>query len=419
MIIPAVHRKLAFRLIGGLFAIAVLFFGYHWIKGFGQDPGDVGRASTEGWIVSLRLHDSGAQVVAIRPDGSILESPGYQSGKNDRDPVWRPGGNQVFFVSDRESDAYNLFRWNIGLNLVERRSLGSRSQLQPVFSPEELGAGTNTALVLAGGFVLEFNPREASTQQVLPPVGREIAQAEAEGGQGAASQFDAAYKRIGNSFKQARWGKDRKCIVAVMRRDEGEALVVQDMTRAVPPYPLVAGDKVEFDVDRKTGEVVFVVSGFRVVDPEQAPKEWIKDGRIVVPFDHMIGRFDPTELPPKIRPVWIGKGDDRSFQQPRLSPDGATLMVQEGPYKGNGSTETKRLVLMPATEAGARLASVLVDKAVFDAEWHPNGNLVVLCMRNDAGKRAIFTIAKDGSGLKDLTGDKGDFADPSFSPQSK
>ncbi|MCX7799957.1 MAG: hypothetical protein N2109_06390 [Fimbriimonadales bacterium] len=419
MIIPAVHRKLAFRLIGGLFAIALLFFGYQWIRGFGQDPGDVGKAETAGWIVALRLRDSGAQVVAIRPDGTVVESPGYTEGKNDREPVWRPGGNQVFFTSDRESDAYNLFRWNLGLNLVERRSQGTRSQLQPVFSPPELGAGTDTALVLAGGFVLEFKPREGTTHQVLPPVGREIAQTESDDAHGAASQFDAAYKRIGNSFKQARWGKERKVIVAVMRRDEGEALVVQDMTRAVPPYPVVAGDKVEFDIDPRTGEAVFVVSGFRVVDPEQAPKEWIQNGRIVVPFDHMIGKFDPTQLPPRIVPVWIGKGDERSFQQPRLSPDGATLLVQEGPYQGNGRTEVRRLVLMPATEAGARLASVLLDKPVFDSEWHPSGNSVVLCLRNDRGKRAIFVVNKDGSGLRDLTGDAGDFADPSFSPQSK
>ncbi|MFX9042746.1 hypothetical protein ABTN45_20195, partial [Acinetobacter baumannii] len=72
--------------------------------------------------------------VAIKPDGTIVESPDFVKGSRDRDAVWRPDGNRIFFSSDREEKAFNIYRWNLATNKVVRRTLGKIGKTDPSFS---------------------------------------------------------------------------------------------------------------------------------------------------------------------------------------------------------------------------------------------------------------------------------------------
>src|SRR5271157_1241476 len=89
---PKMQQTIALRFALGLLAVAVLLFAWYYIKRLTAGGLDVGHTDTAGWIVALRQTGSGEQVVAIKPDGTVLDSPGYRDGALDSDATWRPDG---------------------------------------------------------------------------------------------------------------------------------------------------------------------------------------------------------------------------------------------------------------------------------------------------------------------------------------
>jgi hypothetical protein len=411
---PKISQKMLLRFAVGLIVLALLFVGYRWWRDYSQDPDLPAEAETAGMIAALEMTSEGTQAVIFEPDGNIRKSPGYLESKTDKELVWRPDGNRLFFTSDREEDAFHIYRWNLASDKVMRRSFGSRSQSSPTFAPPIVPDANEKLLITAGGFVLEFDPRKSVTHQVLPPVGRE----RSEGEEGAASQFDAIYQRLGTSFRKAIWGKDKKWVAAVMRReDQGEILIVQNMESEQPPMVIMAGDEIEFCAIPTTGAFAFVVNGFQFHDPNQIPKENIKDGKVVLPFQALLGIFDPDQR--KMSVVMPSAEAEYGFRHLGASPDGANLLLTAGKLDPNGNYEPVSLLLIPAVEQGGASAKRIMAGAVFEPSWGPDSHAIVFIQRDSAGKRGIFTINKDGSGLTDISKGRGDFAWPSFSPKKK
>lgn len=401
-----------------------MILGYRYYSEWSQDIDLPATADTAGFVSAIEYLDNGSHAIIIKPDGKKIESPGYTSGKNDKDAVWRPDGNRVFFISDREEGAQNVFRWNIGGNTVSRRTYNSRSKGLPSFPPAEPDA--KVALITSGGTVVEFDSTRATTRQILPPIGKERAVGSGDEGDGSIGQFDAVYRTLGQSFKEARWTLGRKFVAAVMRREDDEVLIIQDLAGESRPIPFAVGQKIEIDVDPKSGRVFFLVLKFGLLDPAGAPPEFIKNGKIVLPFRHAIGFIDvdkltdPSKPPPPgaLQFVAQSNSDDAAFHRLSVSPDGTMLMVIDGSYSTTTKAVTPRaIVVMPAEAGGAANASFVLREKVYETSWHPNSDRIAF-IKYDGDERAIYAINRDGSGAEKLSSG-GNFGFPRFSPQSK
>ncbi|MFQ3588428.1 MAG: hypothetical protein SNJ74_05895 [Fimbriimonadaceae bacterium] len=415
---PKILQKMLLRFAIGLFLLAGLFLGYQWLRDRGQDL-DFGTANTVGWLAAVELLEEGSRAVAILPDGTVRPAPGHSEGKVDRDLSWRPDGNRLFFLSNREGGAFNIYRWNLASDEVVVRSFGTRSKGRPTFLPPDVPGANETALITSGGFVLEFNPRDGSTAQVLPPVTKERQGDQAEG-TGAIGQFDALYQRLGTAFRAASWMRSRSKIVAIMTRDIGEVLIVQDLGSASPPIPVIAGMRIDFDVNQRNGDVYFTVQDFMFTNEREIPAEFIRDGVATPPFRAAIGRIPAPrngQMPP---PEILAASPDEEvgFTSVRVAPDGSAFLFLTGRATGNGNITADTLSLAPTGGGpiGAR-ALRLIRGRVFEPSWSPDSQTIAYAKYDEQNKRSIFTVRRDGSNETNITKGNGEFAFPIFSPQ--
>jgi hypothetical protein len=418
-ITPQANKKLMMRFAIGLFLIALAILGYNWLRGLGSDPDIVrGGADTAGMIAAIQLLPEGARAVVFTADGEMLESPGYREGAYDQDIAWKGDGNRVFFSSDREENVFHIYRWHPGRNIVERRTFGSRSQFLPWFPAEG-----ETGLIIAGGNVLEFDHRaDGITQQVLPPAQRGLV-ASPEGGQ--VGLFEGVYKQWGTSFKAAKWVRNRDWIAGVIQGDDGQTLIIQNLSASADPQkrenmpiPIAAGNRIEFDAHPASGKLVFSVQGFRFPAGTPVPEEFIQDGRIVYPFRHLLGIIEiGSDGPSQMMPIALSQQPDMAFSSPVLAPDGASLLMIAGALDDD-SFRAQELVSMPAREGGAQAASRIVQAEVRQPSWDPTGRRITYLRTDGNGRQAIWVINSDGTGERNISGDRGDFGSPRFSPQA-
>jgi hypothetical protein len=418
-IIPKFTRKATIRMVIGLFVIAA---GYFVLQTLTSRSGDltIGNFDSAGYMVAIQKREDEAQVVLIKPDGTIQESTNWVKGSYDENPIWDNEGRNIYFVTDRDSKEPHIFRWNpaerVG-DAVRRRSLDRSSKSSMSFRVP--GGTSETALVVQGGRVIEFNPAKGSSLQVLPPLARDMGGGGAESG--SVSAFDQLYEKLGTSFKNAQWGKNKEFIVATMRREQGEILILQPLLpdkdgNAQPPVPVLAGERVDFDVSNE-GKVVAVVVKFGLIDTENIPPELIKNGKLVLPFRHGIFTFNPGEaMSPPIAAI---PDNQVGFLRPRWDPAGKSFFVNAGPVDGDNQV-ANRAVLLFSDTAGASPTPILPGVEAQSAEWHPNGNLITFtALDRKTQKNAIFQVNREGKEIKNLTEGKGDFESPRFSPVSK
>jgi hypothetical protein len=421
---PKISHKLAVRTLVLILILGAVYFGYETFKDKSQDITDLKPANTIGWLAAVQFQPDGQQAVAFSPEGKMTSSSNWKSGNTDRNITWNPSGNRIFFVSDREENNFHVFRWNPtdGSDPV-RRTIGTRSRSEPQFPREAVENGDRSALITSGGFVLEYAPKDMSTRQVLPPQEKEIAQSSEEEGGGSSDQFSGAYAKFGNSFKVARWCKGKTWIAAIMRRDQGEILVLQNMQakpdgRLPRPMPVAAGDKIEFDVSPKDGSIVFAVQNFQWPDENTIPPQFHKGNTITRPFNHIVGHVDPGSSVME-GPIAASKNDDIAFGSPSISPDGASVLLVIGKYENSAGLAPKVLATAPVQENGIASATKLTEGEVFEPTWSADGELIAFAEHVKTGKRALVQMHKDGSGRLELTGQTGDFGNPVFSPQAK
>ncbi|HRF58590.1 MAG TPA: hypothetical protein PLH94_01595 [Fimbriimonadaceae bacterium] len=415
------NKKLAIRFAVGIGLIAVLVVAFQWFRSL-QGDFDFGKADTADWVVAVQRLDEGSQVIVIKPDGAIVAAPDHRAGSSDQEPVWRPDGNRVFFSSNRAGGAYEIFRWNPQSGKVEKRSSGSRSKGSLWCGPKGDPQANVDFLITAGGFVVQYDPKTGSGRQVLPPTTEERAMDE-EGG--SSGQFDSMYRDLGKSFQEAQWGPGRRWIVAKMVRENGDEILVYqgvepEMTdkglQIAPPAPIAAGNKIDFDV-APSGEVVVSIQGFRW--PTEVPAEFIKDGKATTPYLNGLIVINPeTPGGPKTLNLFITK-ERQVLASPRLSPDGKSVAVVAGTVDEQEQFVPASLVVLPVEERGIDRARPLSQGTIYEPSWHPSGTKLVFAKRDSEGKRSLYAIPSDGGTEQNLTGGKGDFANPSFSPQTK
>lgn len=278
-------NQVVVRAVLGLCAILALYGGYLILKEFLKDP-DTGSLDSTGMVAAVEFLENGSQLVYFDPSGKKHVSPDYTEGSSDIEPVWRPDGQRIFFSSNRGGKSNSIFRWNIATDVIDQRSLGTRSEGALYFGPLDWPNVVNSGLITAGGTVQEFDQREKLTKQILPPTDFEMKTTE-DGQQDLAG----LYQRIGTSFKSAKWGKDRLVIYSVMEREDDEVFVLNYMQpigqMRVGPVPLFAGESIDFEV-APDGTAVIVVQGFAFPDVNQVPPEFVKDGKLRTPFRNSV-----------------------------------------------------------------------------------------------------------------------------------
>lgn len=421
---PKIVQKLLLRTFFLLMSVAAIFVGIRYVLDWREDP-DSGTIDSNGMIAAIEILDDGQQAVLFDAAGAKVPSPDYEPGKMDRDLVWRPDGNRIFFSSDRGESAYHIFRWNPGSKKVDQRSTGTLSKFDPSFEyadPSNAAAvklAGETALITQGGFVLDFNVRKATTLQMLPPARGVTVGADEESG--SSGQFDAIYKRYGNAFRTARWLKNQEYIAAIMKRDEGEVLIIQKVNAAdaseLMPRALFGGDRIDMDVDPKTGNLVFTVLNFQFPDLDNIPPDNIKDGKVVKPFTHGIFIVDPSvKGVDAIAPIAISQDDKLAFGPAAVNPDGSQIATTTGTYDGV-NFEPAGLAVMPLQPGGMQGGTAVVSGQIYELSWHPNGESL-LYIKRAGSERAIYKIGRDGSAETKVSSG-GNYMTPKFSPQSK
>jgi hypothetical protein len=420
---PRITQKMLLRTAILLFLGAAVFLGVRFMTDVRQGNFDPeGHLDSVGMIAAIHYLPEGSQVVVFRPDGTMIESPGYVAGKQDREAAWLPGGERVFFSSDREENNFHLFRWKPGSDTVVRQTEGSSSHSTPLFPTVNTDGANDFAIITSRGYVLAFDTANRKTQQLLPPKTNKIGTTDEGGREG---QFDALYQKLGTSFATARWLKGRKWIAAVMNRDEGQILIVQNMEaenlEEATPKPVVAGEQIDIDVDAASGRLVYAVRNYQFIDPDIDPDAFVQNPNAVKTrkreYVNGVGLLDPDN--PASHTLVFGSADGKTaFAFPTPSPDGSKLLFVQGTVDATGAFKPMLLAVGPLrTITQANEVSALDQGEIYEPSWSPSGEIAYV--KREGGNRAIFTCAGDGSNKKNLTGTKGDFGFPKFSPMVK
>jgi hypothetical protein len=417
-----ITRKHVKRVIVWVVVLGAVAAGLIWMLNNRSKMADLGSYNSAGDIAAIETQGDGARAVIIKANGTVVPSPEYREGATDRDITWKPDGNRLFFVSDRyrknEAGSYepHVFRWNPASNKVERRTIDSRGKGHLSFSVPGSATPSETCLMLAGGTVLELDPTSGESKQVLPPRKQNSTQASGRGEEGGKSQFEDTYQVLGTSFLSARWCKDKKYIAAIMRRENGaELLMVQDTSGSKPPVPIAAADHISMDINPVSGMIIYTLVGFQFIDTD--PKnlqQFIKNGKIVPPYRHVLGMFDPDTH--QMTLIGTSNSDNVAFARPAVAPDGTTLAIIVGSYEQHNILP-RELALVPAAANGGTTPQHLTPGFIEDASWDPAGEKLVFTRRQKDGNRAVVIINRDGSNATELT-KSSDFSEPAFSPQT-
>lgn len=402
--------------IGLLAGLVVLWVGYEKLSDYLHDP-DTGVRDTHDMLVAIRREGEGSTAVLLSSSGTEEVAPDPKPGATDKEPIWRPDGNRVFLLSDRDEGAFLIHRWNVAKKEIEVRSLGTRSVTGLSWGPWK-ETRLDRALITQSGFVLEYEPREGTTTQVLPPTSKSPSQ-DSEGG--STGQIEAVYNKIGKSFRSAAWMPDHESVIALMvTEDDRQVLIRQGLKlvqnkagEMVIPQPevLVVGKRVDYDVS-STGDVCAAVMGYDFLDRESIPKEFIKNGKITKPLENgvLLLRFAPEVA---VLPVIVVPGNKKALARPKFSPDGTEIAAIGGLWDADGQFTGQAVVRLAAAERSA-LESLALGN-ISEIAWHPSGTKLAYVSRVSSKEAAIYVVEK-GSAPQKLTSG-GEYSSISYSPQ--
>ncbi|MBL8048724.1 MAG: PD40 domain-containing protein [Chthonomonas sp.] len=405
--------------LGLLLGLAAMYFGYTKLQDFLQDP-DTGVRDTRDLVLATKVGSDGAKAVLLSPGGSEELAPDATETSTDKAPVWRPDGNRVFFLSDRNEGAYLIHRWNVAKKSVEVRSIGTRSVTGMYWGP--FGeTDTKEALITQAGFVLSYEPREGTTRQVLPP---QMKSANKDDEGGSTDQFQMQYQNIGKAFRSAKWPSDRSVVYALMTTEDDRQVLVRqglqpekDQTGELTlprPQVLVVGKRVDYDVSGD-GKVVACVLGFDFLNKDSIPEEFVKNGKIIKPYENAVIVFDFAGNAGAI-PMAASKDPKSAFVSATFSPTGDQLLAIAGTWDGKSSFAGQAIVAAPV-QANAQWQGV-VQGNILEVAWHPSGQQMAFVQRVSPTESAVYTL-KVGSDQPNKLTSGGEYQSISFSPQTE
>ena len=178
---------------------------------------------------------------------------------------------------------------------------------------------------------------------------------------------------------------------------------------------MATGDRIDLDYNRTTGNVVYTVQGFRFPDPNNVPPEFVKNGKVITPFRHLLAMLSPTN-PGQPIVITASQNDKNAFGDPVFSPDGSSVVVSLGTYGGEGDLQRTGLLSIPAREGGGAAPTGVHRGAAYDVSFSSDGKTLAYIDRDPKGNGTIHLMNADGTDDKTLT-QSGNFGSPRFSPQ--
>ncbi len=207
------------------------------------------KPNTPDWIVCVRLNeDAHGDLMVITPDGQTLMLT--EDDHDDRSPDWAPDGKKIVFSSNRREGVYQLWTIDPDGKGLAQLTLGGGAKLAPVYDRDG-----QQILHVAQGLVTEIDPKGVHALQLIP----------------SASQMLQVREQYGQvAFRYAK-RPDPNLIAAVQRIDEGEQVVLQDLTVAQQQFTLpvvIAGEQVDIDWAPQGKSLVVGGAGLIVPSPE-------------------------------------------------------------------------------------------------------------------------------------------------------
>ena len=432
----AIRNRLAIRVIVGVAAIGLIIYGLVSFRNRTVDIEGESVTNTVGMIAALELDGRSSKAVILRPDGSKLVNPDFKEGVVDKDIAWRPDGGRLLFISNRTNGNFDVFRWDPKADSVELRSQGNRAKSSLWYGWESDGKLRDQGLMTSGGFVMKYDQKLTTTEQILPPP-KINSETKSDDEEGIGSQMDAMYKQIGQAFLSAKWGIDRQVVWTVMRRESDNVFVMNPLNKAFNngiPSILFAAKTIDFDVT-PDGDAVAAAREFQFIDPTHVPENYLINGKPQAPFNSCI-YFCPADgkqpaiichtIGPDLfiggvgqqpKPVFSVPGNVLTVAQPVVSADGTSMVFVLGKLVGDKSFEGLSLIAFPLRENSAlKQPGRVALGPVSDPSFSPDGSKIVYLKKEANGKHAIYTANLAG-GVETKVADDADYQTPKFSPQ--
>ncbi|MCX7993859.1 MAG: hypothetical protein N2651_09350 [Fimbriimonadales bacterium] len=340
------------------------------------------KPNTPNWIVCVRLNeDANGDIMVIQPEGQTLMLT--EDDFDARSPDWAPDGKKIVFSSNRRDYVYQLWTIDPDGKGLSQLTLGGGAKLAPYYDRD----GQNI-LHVAQGLITEVDVKGVHSLQLIP----------------SASQMTQVREQYGQiAFRYAK-RPNPDLIAAVQRIDEGEQVVLQDLTLAQQQFTLpivIAGEYVDLDWS-PTGQSL-VVSGAGLIVPTQSGEKRMGG---VIRFD-----FGATTREVQPLPLWLSPENAQAAIEVAWSPDGSRVAFVLCERLKDG--ELKRIGLATVPESGGA-PTLIVEGEVYHPHWAPDGQQIVFAM-GKPGNRQIYTVRIDGTDLKQRT-QSGDHITPKWSP---
>jgi dipeptidyl aminopeptidase/acylaminoacyl peptidase len=340
------------------------------------------KPDTTDWIVCVRLNENAhGDLMVIKPERQTLMLT--NDDHDDRSPDWAPDGKKIVFSSNRRDAVYQLWTVDPDGKGLSQLTLGGGAKLAPLYDRDG-----KQILHIAQGLVTEIDPKGVHALQLVPSAAQML-------------QVREQYGQV--AFRYAK-RPDPDLIAAVQRIDEGEQVVLQDLTATQQQFVLpvvIAGEQVDIDWAPEGRRLVVSGAGLIVSTPEGERRV----GGIL--------RFDFGANAREVRPLplWVSANNAQAAIEGVWSPDGARVAFVLCERGEDGSLRRVGLATVP--EAGGS-PTLIVEGAVYHPHWAPDGQRLVFAM-GTPGNRQIYTVRLDGSELTQRTR-AGDHVTPRWSP---
>ena len=359
------NRKLQLRTLFGVTAVAALFWIMQWLIHIKQDP-DFGNIQTTNWIAAVQTESNGKyKAVIIKPDGTKLLTADNKKSATDHDLVWQSDGGRLFFISNRDRKAFDIYRWNLAKNILERRTFDNRPKSDLSFRDTQ---NKNKGLLISGATILQFNPKTGSMQQILPQLT-------------ADPKLLAFYQKYVQRFLKARSLNEGNLMIVLAKEEDGHHhLMVQDLTKTSLPAIIASGKFIDFDA-HASGKILYAIQS--------------DDGLSqLLLFDDETGQKN-----------LIYQSKSEEMTTPRLSQSLGYAAVQ--------LASSRSLALLSIKEG--RVVHFF-DQTTTDASWHPYLDLLLYTKKVGVHGNAIFVYDATSKSEKRITYDEAEYQLPQFSP---
>lgn len=372
------------RLLSGMLVVVVMVAALAFIRS--QPWGRIDlrpiKPNTKDWIVCVRLNENAhGDLMMLKPDDTILMLT--EDDHDDRSPDWSPDGKKIAFSSNRRDFVYQIWTIDPDGRGLSQLTLGGGAKLAPFYDRDG-----KEILHIAQGLVTEIDDKGVHALQLIPSSSQMI-------------QVREQYGQV--AFRYAR-RPNPNLIAAVQRLDEGEQVVLQDLTLAQQQFtlPVVLGGE-QVDLDWSSSGQSLVISGAGLFVP--TPDGEKQMGGVI--------RFDFGETTREVQPLplWLSPDNTEAAIEVVWSPDGSRVAFVWCKRLEDG--ELQRIGLATVPEKGGA-PTLIIEGEVYHPHWSPDGQQLTFAM-GKPGNRQIYTVRIDGTDLKQRT-QTGDHITPRWSP---